>query len=176
VYVDLMNGLDDAIARNAWIDTARLGAAGGSYGGYMTNWINGHSNRFKSLVTHAGVFNLEHMYGATEELWFTEWEFGGPWWDEKAMAEQYRRNSPHLFAKNFRTPTLVIHGELDYRVPYTEGLGLFTALQRQGVPSRLLLYPDEGHWIAKPQNQRLWWNEVQGWFGRWLVSGERPKV
>ena len=176
VYTDLMNGLDFAIARNPWIDTTRLGAAGGSYGGYMVNWIAGHSNRFKALFTHAGVFNLEHMSGATEELWFTEWEFGGPWWNDKAMAEQYRRNSPHLFAKNFRTPTLVIHGELDYRVPYTEGLGMFTALQRQNVPSRLVLFPDEGHWISKPQNQRLWWNEVQGWFGRWFSPGERPKA
>ena len=176
VYVDLMNGLDDAIARNPWIDSTRLGAAGGSYGGYMVNWIAGHSKRFKALFTHAGVFNLEHMAGATEELWFTEWEFGGSWWDDKVMAEQYRKNSPHLYAKNFRTPTLVIHGELDYRVPYTEGLGMFTALQRQDVPSRLVLFPDEGHWIAKPQNQRLWWNEVQGWFGRWLGSSERPKA
>ena len=175
VFVDLNNGLDDAIAKNPWIDSTRLAAAGGSYGGYATNWLEGHSTRFKALISHAGVFNLEHMAGATEELWFTEWEFGGGFWDEKTMTEQFRKYSPHLYAKNFKTPMLVIHGELDYRVPYTEGLSLFTALQRQGVPSRLVLFPDEGHWIAKPQNQQLWWNEVQGWLGRWL-AGERPKA
>jgi dipeptidyl aminopeptidase/acylaminoacyl peptidase len=168
VYTDLMTGLDSALARNPWIDPNAIGAAGGSYGGYMVNWIAGNSDRFKALMSHAGVFNLESMAGATEELWFTEWEFGGPWWDPQAMETQYRRYSPHLFAQNFSTPTLVIHGELDYRVPYTEGLQLFTALQRRGVPSRLLLFPDEGHWIARPQNQQLWWSEVQRWFDRWL--------
>ena len=167
-YQDLMRGLTAALARNRWMDSTRMGAAGGSYGGYMVNWIAGHTNRFKALVSHAGVFNLESMYGATEELWFTDWELGGPWWNEEAMKSQYRVNSPHLFARNFKTPTLVIHGELDYRVPYTEGLSLFTALQRQGVPSRLLVYPDEGHWILKPQNHRLWMNEVQAWLARWL--------
>ena len=174
VYTDLMGALNDALARNAWMDSTRLGATGGSFGGYMTNWIAGHTNRFDALVTHAGVFNLEAMYGATEELWFTDWEFGGPWWDSTAMATQYRRYSPHLFAQSFETPTLVIHGELDYRVPYTEGLSLFTALQRRGVPSRLLVFPDEGHWILKPQNQRLWWNEVQGWFSKYLLGGAVP--
>ena len=174
VYTDLMRALDAALARNAWMDSTRLGATGGSFGGYMTNWIAGHTNRFDALVTHAGVFNLEAMYGATEELWFTEWEFGGPWWDSTAMARQYRRYSPHLFAKNFETPMLVIHGELDYRVPYTEGLSLFTALQRRGVPSRLLVFPDEAHWILKPHNQRLWWSEVQGWFGRYLGGKTVP--
>jgi dipeptidyl aminopeptidase/acylaminoacyl peptidase len=169
-----MRALDAALARNSWMDSTRLGATGGSFGGYMTNWIAGHTNRFDALVTHAGVFNLEAMYGATEELWFTEWEFGGPWWDSTAMATQYRRYSPHLFAQNFETPTLVIHGELDYRVPSTEGLSLFTALQRRGVPSRLLVFPDEGHWILKPQNQRLWWSEVQGWFARYLLGAAIP--
>lgn len=169
VYTDLMNGLDAALARNSWLDSTRMGAAGGSYGGYMTNWIAGHSNRFKALFTHAGVFNLENMYGGTEEIWFTEWEFGGPYWDRNAMETQYRRWSPHLFAGSFRTPHLVIHGQLDYRVPYIEGVSLFTALQRRGVPSRLIIFPDEGHWIGKPQNQRLWWGEVLGWFTKYLT-------
>jgi dipeptidyl aminopeptidase/acylaminoacyl peptidase len=168
VYTDLMNGLDAALRRNAWMDSTRMGAAGGSFGGYMVNWIAGHSNRFKVLVSHAGPFNLENMYAATEELWFPEWEYGGPFWDPKAMREQYRVYSPHLYAAKFRTPTLVLNGELDYRVPYTEGLSMFTALQRQGVPSRLVVFPDEGHWIAKPQNQRLWWGEVQGWLSKYL--------
>jgi dipeptidyl aminopeptidase/acylaminoacyl peptidase len=168
VYTDLMNGLDAALARNAWLDSTRMGAAGGSFGGYMTNWIEGHSNRFKALFTHAGVFNLENMYGATEELWFPEWEYGGPFWDKTAMETQYRVWSPHLFAAQFRTPMLVVAGELDYRVPYYEGVSMFTALQRQGILSRLIIFPDEGHWIGKPQNQRLWWNEALGWFDKYL--------
>jgi dipeptidyl aminopeptidase/acylaminoacyl peptidase len=167
VYTDLMNGLDAALARNPWLDSTRMGAAGGSFGGYMVNWIAGHTTRFKALVSHAGPFNLENMYAATEELWFPEWEYGGPFWDPKAMREQYRVYSPHLFAGKFRTPTLVLNGELDYRVPYTEGLSMFTSLQRQGIPSRLVVFPDEGHRIAKPQNQRLWWGEVQGWLSKY---------
>ena len=176
VYTDLMNGLDAALARNAWMDSTRMGAAGGSFGGYMTNWIEGHTNRFKALFTHAGVFNLENMYGATEEIWFPEWEYGGPFWDKKTMETQYRVWSPHLYAASFHTPMLIVAGELDYRVPYFEGVSMFTALQRQGIPSRIIIFPDEGHWIGKPQNQRLWWGEVQGWLGRWLVTGERPKA
>jgi len=169
VHTDLMNGLDAALARNAWMDSTRMGAAGGSFGGYMVNWIAGHSTRFKALVSHAGPFNLENMYAATEELWFPEWEYGGPFWDPKAMREQYRVYSPHLYAAKFKTPTLVLNGELDFRVPYTEGLSMFTSLQRQGVPSRLVVFPDEGHWIGKPQNQRLWWGEVQGWLSKYLA-------
>jgi dipeptidyl aminopeptidase/acylaminoacyl peptidase len=172
VSVDLMAGLDTALKRNRWLDSTKLGAAGGSFGGYMVNWLLGHSTRFDALVSHAGVFNLESEYGATEELWFPEWEFGGPYWESDAMREQYRKWSPHLAAKNFKTPTLVLNGELDYRVPYTQGLNLFTALQRQGVPSRLVVFPDEGHWILKPQNQQLWWNEVQGWLKRYLSQPE----
>jgi dipeptidyl aminopeptidase/acylaminoacyl peptidase len=167
-YTDIMDGVDAALTHAPWIDRTRLGAAGGSYGGYMVNWIAGHSDRFKALVSHAGPYNLENMYGATEEVWFPEWEYGGPFWDSTAMATQYRTYSPHLYAKNFKTPTLVLHGERDYRVPYTEGLSMFTALQRQGVPSRLVVFPDEGHWIGKPQNQRLWWSEVQGWLTKYL--------
>ena len=164
VYEDLMKGVDYMIARG-YVDPERLGAAGGSYGGYMVNWILGHSNRFKALVSHAGVYNLTSMYGVTEELWFPEWEFKGvPW----ANPQLYEKWSPHLFAKNFKTPTLVVHGELDYRVPIGEGLQLFTALQRQNVPSRLLYYPDEGHWILKPQNSELWYKTVLGWFDQWI--------
>ncbi|HEX4932085.1 MAG TPA: prolyl oligopeptidase family serine peptidase, partial [Gemmatimonadaceae bacterium] len=168
VYEDLMKGLDAALARNPWMDGSRVAAAGGSFGGYMVNWIAGHTDRFKALVSHAGIFNLEHMYGATEEIWFTDWEFGGPFWEKKAMDEQYRRWSPHLFAGSMKTPMLVIHGEQDFRVPYYEGVSLFTALQRQGVPSRFLVYPDEGHWILKPQNARLWYQEVLTWIGKYV--------
>ena len=168
-YTDLMNGLDAALARNPWIDAARLGATGGSYGGYMTNWIATHApNKFKAFATHAGVWNLENMYGATEEVWFADWEYGGPYWKPEVMRSQYRRWSPHLSAANLKVPHLVLHGELDYRVPYYEGVSLFTALQKLNVPSRFVVFPDEGHWIGKPQNQRLWWGEVQGWFTKYL--------
>ena len=168
VYSDLMLGLDAALAKDAWLDGTRLSAAGGSYGGYMVDWIAGHSDRFKALISHAGPYNLESMYGATEELWFPTWEYGGPYWDSTAMQQNYRKWSPHLYAKNFKTPTLVTAGELDYRVPYTEDLSFFSALQRQNVPSRLVVFPDEGHWVQKPQNQKLWWSEVQGWLGKYL--------
>ncbi len=170
VFVDLENGLNAALATNSWLDSTRMGAAGGSYGGYAVNWIAGHpfANRFKALFTHDGVFNLETMYGATEEIWFPDFEYGGPYWDPKLMESQYRKFSPHLFAGNFHVPHLVVHGDLDYRIPSSEAMSLFTALQRQGVPSRLIIFPDEGHWVLKPQNQRLWWNQVQGWFLNYL--------
>ncbi len=173
VYTDLMKGLDAALAKNPWIDSTALGAAGGSFGGYMVDWIAGHSTRFKALVSHAGPFNLENMATATEELWFPDWEYAGPFWDSKAMATQYRVYSPHLFVKNFKTPTLVTGGELDYRVPYTEDLSMFTSLQRMNVPSRLVIFPDEGHWVLKPQNQKLWWGEVQGWLEKYLSSNPK---
>ncbi|MFZ2490594.1 MAG: S9 family peptidase [Thermoanaerobaculia bacterium] len=163
-YTDIMNGVDAFVAL-PYVDGTRLGAAGASYGGYMVNWILGHDDRFKALVSHAGVYNLESMYGVTEELWFPEWEFGGNPWDNP---EQYTKWSPHRYAKNFKTPTLVVHGELDFRVPIGEGLQLFTALQRKGVPSSLLYFPDEGHWVLKPQNSKLWHQTVLDWFDRWL--------
>jgi len=164
VYEDLMRGVDHVV-KQGYVDPNRIGAAGGSYGGYVVNWILGHTNRFKAMVSHAGVYNLTSMYGATEELWFTEWEFKGNPWDNP---ELYTRWSPHLYARNFKTPTLVVHGELDYRVPVGEGLQLFTALQRRGVPSKLLYFPDEGHWILKPQNSELWYKTVLGWLDQWL--------
>ena len=164
VYEDLMKGVDFVVAKG-YVDPARLGAAGGSYGGYMVNWILGHSDRFKALVSHAGVYNLTSMYGVTEELWFGEWEFKGNPWENPQL---YTKWSPHLSAKNFKTPTLVVHGELDYRVPVGEGLQLYTTLQRKGVPSKLLYYPDEGHWVLKPQNSELWYKTVLDWFDKWL--------
>ncbi|NOT62580.1 MAG: S9 family peptidase, partial [Acidobacteria bacterium] len=165
VYEDLMKGVDHVV-KQGYVDATRIGAAGGSYGGYMVNWMLGHTDKFKAFVSHAGVYNLTSMYGATEELWFTEWEFKGVPWDNP---EQYVKWSPHLHAKNFKTPTLVVHGELDYRVPIGEGLQLFTTLQRKGVPSKLLYFPDEGHWVLKPQNSELWYKTVLGWFDQWLT-------
>ena len=170
VYTDIINGVEHVASRGN-IDRERIGAAGGSYGGYMVNWILGHNDdprvKFRALVSHAGVFNLVSMYGVTEELWFPEWEFKGTPWDNP---ELYARWSPHLHAKNFKTPTLVTHGELDYRVPIGEGFQLFTYLQKQKVPSKLLYFPDEGHWILKPQNSALWYNTVLGWFDQHLKS------
>ncbi|HEX8494758.1 MAG TPA: S9 family peptidase [Pyrinomonadaceae bacterium] len=168
VVADIFNGVEHVLGKG-YVDKNRLGAAGGSYGGYMVNWIEGHNTdprfQFKALVSHAGVYNLTSMYGATEELWFTDWEFKGTPWDNPEM---YTRWSPHMFVKNFKTPMLVVHGELDYRVPVTEGLQLFTALQRMNVDSKLLYFPDEGHWILKPQNSELWYNTVLGWFDKYL--------
>jgi len=128
------------------------------------NWIAGHTDRYRALVSHDGVFDLRSMYGATEELWFVEWEFKGPYWENPEM---YERWSPSRFVQNFKTPTLVIHGELDYRVPLEQGLGMFTALQRRGVPSRFLVFPDENHWVLKPQNSVRWYQEVIAWLDRW---------
>ena len=165
VYDDLMKGLDHALKTYDFLDGKRMAALGGSYGGFMVNWIAGHSDRFKALVSHAGVFELTSMYGTTEELWFPEWEYGGPPWEKP---EHYRDRSPAAFAANFKTPTLVIHGALDFRVPDAQGLGMFTTLQRRGVPSRYVWFPDEGHWITKPANRIVWWNEVHAWLAKYL--------
>jgi dipeptidyl aminopeptidase/acylaminoacyl peptidase len=165
VYEDLNKGLDYVLAKNAFLDGTRVAACGGSYGGFMVNWIAGHSDRFKALISHAGVFDLTGMYGTTEELWFTEWEFGGTPWEKP---EHYRERSPSSFAANFKTPTLVIHGALDFRVPDAQGLGMFTSLQRRGVPSRYVWFPDEGHWILQPQNRVVWWTEVFAWLDQYL--------
>jgi dipeptidyl aminopeptidase/acylaminoacyl peptidase len=168
-YTDIMNGVADVLRRNSFIDKNRVGAAGASYGGYMINWIEGHNTdprfRFKVLVSHDGVYNLESMYGATEELWFTDWEFKGTPWTNPMM---YARWSPSKFVKNFKTPILIIHSELDYRVPFGEGLQLFTAAQRMGVDSKLLVFPDEGHWVLKPQNSQLWYHTVLEWMDKYL--------
>jgi dipeptidyl aminopeptidase/acylaminoacyl peptidase len=164
VYEDVMKGVDYAISLG-YVDKDRMAAAGGSYGGYLVNWLAGHTDRFKCLISHDGVFNLTSMYGATEELWFPEWEFKGTPWSNP---ESYARWSPQSFAKNFKTPMLVIHGELDYRVPIGEGFQLFTTLQRQKVPSKMLYFPDEGHWVMKPKNSELWYKTFLGWLDEYL--------
>ncbi|HKR96023.1 MAG TPA: S9 family peptidase [Candidatus Angelobacter sp.] len=164
-YVDLMNGLDYAEKTYSFIDKDRECALGASYGGYMINWILGHTNRFKCLVSHDGTFNTESAYGSTEELWFPEWEFGGTPWNNR---EEYRKWSPHLFATQFKTPTLVVHSQLDYRLDVSEGFQLFTTLQRLKIPSKMLYFPDEGHWVLKPQNSRLWYLTVNEWVDSYL--------
>jgi dipeptidyl aminopeptidase/acylaminoacyl peptidase len=164
-YEDLMKGLDYAEQHYPFIDKDRECALGASFGGYMVNWIMGHTNRFKCIVSHDGTFNTESDYGTTEELWFNEWEFKGTPWTN---LELYRKWSPHLFAKNFKTPTLVVHGQLDYRLDVSEGFQLFTTLQRLGVPSKMLYFPDEGHWVLKPQNSQLWYKTVNDWVDQWI--------
>ena len=161
VYTDLMNAYDYALANFEFIDKDNTFAAGASYGGYMINWIEGHTDRFNALVCHDGVFDLESMYGTTEELWFPEWEFGGPPWESR---ELYRKWSPHMYVKNFKTPMLVIHGANDFRVTEGQAFELFTSLQRMGVESKFLYFPDETHFVTKPQNSKLWWNTIFKWF------------
>ncbi len=163
-YVDLMKGLDYVEKTYSFIDKNREAALGASYGGYMANWLLGHTDRFKCIVSHDGTFNTESAYGTTEELWFPEWEFKGPPWKQR---ELYRKFSPHLFAEKFKTPTLVVHGQNDYRLDVSEGFQLFTTLQRLKVPSKMLYFPDEGHWVLKPQNSRLWYKTVNDWVDQW---------
>ncbi len=167
--VDDILAVVDRIEMEAWADKDRFAAAGGSFGGYMVNWLMGHTNRFKAFVSHAGVYDLRSMAGETEELWFVNWEFKGMPWDQP---ETYARWSPSYFAQDFRTPTLVIHGELDYRVPVGQGMQLFTALQMKKVPSKLLLFPDEGHWILKPQNSLLWYKTFLDWITEFTAKKE----
>jgi dipeptidyl aminopeptidase/acylaminoacyl peptidase len=160
VYEDLMNGLDYVLKTCPFIDGNRMAAAGASYGGYMMNWILGHTDRFKCIVSHDGVFNPASAYGTTEELWFDEWEFGGTPYKNP---ELYKKWSPMEYVMNFKTPTLVIHGQQDYRLDVSEGFQLFTALQRQGVKSKMLYFPDEFHFVSKPQNSELWYKTVLDW-------------
>lgn len=161
---DVLKGAE-WLAGQPYADGQRLCAAGASYGGYLVNWIATQSQRFRCLISHAGVYNLESKYGSTEELWFPEWEFRGTPWTNRAL---YRKLSPHSYAEKLRTPMLVIHGQRDYRVPVEQGMQLFTALQRQKVPSRFLYFPDEDHFVQKPQNIELWWNTMRDWLARYL--------
>lgn len=160
VYDDLMKGVDYVLKTYSYIDADKVAAAGASYGGYMVNWILGHTNRFRCLVSHDGVFNTKAMYGTTEELWFPEWEFGGTPYEKP---ELYDKWNPLAYAHQFKTPTLVVHGQLDYRLDVSEGFQLFTALQRQRVKSKMLYFPDEGHFVTKPANAELWWKTVLDW-------------
>jgi dipeptidyl aminopeptidase/acylaminoacyl peptidase len=168
-YQDLMLGLDYAEKTYPFLDKDRECALGASYGGYAINWIEGHTTRFKCLVSHDGMFNTQSAYGTTEELWFNEWEFKGTPWTSR---ELYNKWSPHMFATNFKTPMLVVHGQLDYRLDVSEGFQLFTTLQRLKVPSKMLYFPDEGHWVLKPQNGRLWYQTVNDWVDQWTKAGK----
>ena len=173
-FTDLMTGLTYAEQHYSFIDKDRECALGASYGGYMANWILGHTDRFKCIVSHDGMFNAESAFGSTEEDWFNEWEFKGRPWDYYGKPDSenpFRKWSPSLSAKNFKTPTLVIHGQLDYRLDVSEGFQLFDTLQLEGVPSKMLYFPDEGHWVLKPQNSQLWWKTVNDWVDQWIGPG-----
>ncbi|HPH68316.1 MAG TPA: S9 family peptidase [Kofleriaceae bacterium] len=163
-YEDLMKGLDAALAKYAWLDGNRAVAAGASYGGYMINWINGHTDRFKALVVHDGNLDERLAYYDTEELWFPEWEHGGVPYEKP---EGYLKHNPIDFVKNWKTPTLVVHGGQDFRVVDTQGMSTFTALQRKGVASRFLYFPDENHWVLKPHNSKRWHQEVLAWISKY---------
>ena len=163
-FEDLMKGLDYAEKTYPFIDKDRECALGASYGGYMANWVLGHTDRFKCIVSHDGMFNTFSAWGTTEELWFNNWEFGGTPYTNHDV---YNKWSPRNAAKNFKTPTLVIHGQLDYRLDVSEGFQLFTTLQTMGVPSKMLYFPDEGHWVLKPQNSQLWYKTVNDWVDQW---------
>ncbi len=161
---DLKLGLAAATAKYGWLDGSNACAAGGSYGGYMTNWIAGRwPDGFKCLVTHAGVFDARAMAYETEELWFDEWEHGGPYYE---VAANYEKWNPVHHVTAWKTPMLILHGEKDFRIPYTQGIGAFTAAQRRGVESRLVMFPDENHWILKPKNSIQWYDEVLGWMDK----------
>jgi dipeptidyl aminopeptidase/acylaminoacyl peptidase len=166
-YVDVMKGIDAAILKYPYIDKTKMAAAGGSYGGYMADWLATHTDRFKAIVTHAGVYDKVSMY-ATEELWFEEHDSQGTPW---TAPENYKKWSPSTYAADlgkYKTPTLVVAGERDYRVPYTQSLEFFSALQRQGVPSKLVVFPDEGHWVLKPQNSQFWYKTFLDWLAEYV--------
>ena len=163
-YEDLMKGLD-VVARLPYVDSTRMGAAGASYGGYMIYWIEGHTNRFRALVAHDGVFNPASMAGSTEELWFPNWEFAGTPYANRPLYEKW---SPLNFVRSWKTPILIVHSQLDYRVDLSEGYQAFTAAKVMGVPAKFLYFPDEGHWITRPRNRRLWWGTVLDWLDQYL--------
>jgi dipeptidyl aminopeptidase/acylaminoacyl peptidase len=166
VMIDL-EAVFDAVGKLPYVDATRQGVAGASYGGYAVDWLITHTDRFKAAVSHDGVFNLESMAFATEEIWFSNTEFGGMPWSGTAR-EQFNKFSPHRFSANLKTPTLVITNQLDFRVPVDQGLQLFTALRLKGVPSEALVFEDEGHWVLKPLNSKLWHETVFGWMNKYL--------
>jgi len=174
-YQDLVAGVE-YMKKQPYVDASRMGAAGASFGGYMMNWfaVNDIANEFKCLITHCSVWNFESMYATTDEIWFDEWEHGGPPWGKHR--ESYEKQSPHRFAARlgeFKTPMLVISNDLDFRCPVGQGQELFTALQRQGVPSKFINFPDEGHWVLKPANSKFWHEEVFGWLKKYVPPGGR---
>ena len=165
--LDLLSAIDH-VAEEPFADNARLGMIGASFGGYSVFWMAGnHENRFNAFISHAGVFHLESMYGETEEMFFVNHDLGGSFW-ETPRPVSYDRFSPHSFVQNWDTPIMIIHGELDYRVPLGQSMQAFTAARRLGIPSRMVIFPNENHWILTPQNSLLWHREFYGWLDQWL--------
>jgi dipeptidyl aminopeptidase/acylaminoacyl peptidase len=166
---DLLRAID-VIAREPFVDENRLGAAGASYGGFSIFWLAGHhNNRFKAFLAHNGIFNFEQMYMETEEMWFINWDFGGPFWDKNnRIAQRTYASSPHRFVDRWNTPICVIHCELDYRVPISQGMAAFNTAQMLNVPSRFLYFPDENHWVLRAQNSVVWHRNFFDWFDQWL--------
>ncbi|KAI7826461.1 Alpha/Beta hydrolase protein [Kickxella alabastrina] len=164
-YVDLMRGIDFVTSKYNFVDSTRMAALGGSYGGYMVNWLNGHTDKFKCMVAHDGKFSTVSGYYGTDELWFPEWDLGKPW--EIAGRAILEENNPERFASNFKTPTLFIQGEKDFRIPVSESLGAWTMLRRRGIPARFVYFPDEDHWINKMGNSMRWYTEVLDWITTW---------
>jgi dipeptidyl aminopeptidase/acylaminoacyl peptidase len=166
---DLLSATD-AMSNEPYIDKNRLGAVGASAGGYATFWLAGnHNKRFKAFVAHSGVFNLESMYGATEELWFPNWEYGGPYWEEKNKAN-YNINSPHRYAQNWDTPIFISTGGYDFRVPFTQSLEAFTVAQSKGIPSKLVFFPEQNHLVVSLQEAILWYNEYFGFLDKYCMN------
>jgi len=166
---DYLSAIDD-VSKEPWADENRMAAVGASYGGFSVFWLAGHhEGRFKAFIAHDGMFNLESQYLETEELWFVNWDLGGPYWDKNnAIAQKSFANSPHLFVDKWDTPILIFHGERDYRIAYTQAMQAFTAAKVRGIPSRLVLFPEENHWVLKPQNAILWQREFKGWLDKYL--------
>jgi len=164
---DYLSAIDE-VAKEPFVDNDKLGAVGASYGGYSVYYLAGiHDGRFKCFISHCGLFNLESWYASTEELFFANWDIGGPYWDP-SLKDAYAKNSPHRMVDKWDTPIMVIHNELDFRVPLNQGLEAFTAAQLKGIPSKLLYYPDEGHWVLKPQNGVMWHREFYDWLDTYL--------
>ena len=182
---DYLSAIDN-VAKESYVDETKLGCVGASYGGFSVYWLAGHhEKRFKAFIAHCGMFNLESWYGTTEELFFANHDLGGAYWEEQngieygtiaATHKPYYKTtipksysfSPHRFVQNWDTPMLVIHGGNDFRIPYTEGMQAFNAAQIQGIPSRFLFFPEETHFVLKPQNSILWHREFMNWLDRWL--------
>ena len=165
---DLLSAIDD-VAKEPYVDKDRLGCVGASFGGYSVYWLAGHHDgRFKCFIAHDGIFNLEQQYVETEEMWFPQWDLGGPYWEKNAVTKSTYATSPHLFADKWDTPILCIHGEKDYRILYSQAVSAFQAARLRGVPAELLLFPDENHWVLKPQNGILWQRTYFNWLDKWL--------
>ena len=165
---DLLTAIDE-VSKEPFVDKDRLGCVGASFGGYSVYWMAGHhEGRFKAFIAHDGIFNTEQQYLETEEMWFPNWDFGGPYWEKNEKTARTYANSPHLFVDKWDTPILCIHGEKDYRILYSQAVAAFNAAQLRGIPSELLLFPDENHWVTKPQNSIMWQRRFFGWLDRWL--------